>query len=30
MNGDSFRLAQSKRRTRRAKAEPPADGAPQE
>ena len=30
MNGDSFRLAQSKRRTRRARSEPPADGAPQE
>jgi DNA replication protein DnaC len=30
MNGDSFRLAQSKRRARRPKPEPPSDGAPQE
>jgi DNA replication protein DnaC len=30
MNGDSFRLAQSKRRTRRAKSELPTNGAPQE
>ena len=27
MNGDSFRLAHSKRRSRRAKTEPPADGS---
>jgi DNA replication protein DnaC len=30
MNGESFRLAHSKRRTRRARAEPPSDGAPRE
>ena len=30
MNGDSFRLAHSKRRSRRARSEPPSDTAPQE
>ena len=30
MNGDSFRLAHSKRRSRRARSEPPSDAAPQE
>ncbi|WP_441351624.1 helix-turn-helix domain-containing protein [Tardiphaga sp. vice278] len=30
MNGDSFRLADSRRRTRRARPEPPADATPQE
>ena len=30
MNGDSYRLAHSKRRSRRAKPELPADAAPQE
>ena len=30
MNGDSFRLAHSKRRSRRAKTEPPADGISQD
>ena len=30
MNGDSFRLAHSKRRSRRAQSEPPSDAAPQE
>ncbi|QDM25993.1 ATP-binding protein [Tardiphaga sp. vice352] len=30
MNGDSFRLADSRRRSRRARSEPPADAAPQE
>jgi DNA replication protein DnaC len=30
MNGDSFRLAHSKRRSRRARSEPPPDAAPQE
>jgi DNA replication protein DnaC len=30
MNGDSFRLAQSRRRSRRARSEPPSDTAPQE
>jgi DNA replication protein DnaC len=30
MNGDSFRLAHSKRRSRRARSEPPSDVAPQE
>ncbi len=30
MNGDSFRLAQSKRRSRRARLDPPSDEAPQE
>jgi DNA replication protein DnaC len=30
MNGDSFRLAHSKRRSRRPKAEPPHDGSTQE
>jgi DNA replication protein DnaC len=30
MNGDSFRLAQSKRRSRRARLDPPSDAAPQE
>jgi DNA replication protein DnaC len=30
MNGDSFRLAHSKRRSRQARSEPPSDAAPQE
>ena len=30
MNGDSFRLAHSKRRSRRARSEPPSEAAPQE
>nr|WP_302466906.1 ATP-binding protein [Tardiphaga sp. vice304] len=30
MNGDSFRPADSRRRTRRARPEPPADATPQE
>ncbi len=30
MNGDSFRLAHSKRRSRRAQSEPPSDAAPLE
>ena len=30
MNGDSFRLADSKRRSRRTRSEPPSDGAAQE
>ena len=30
MNGDSFRLADSRRRSRRARSEPPSDAAPQE
>ena len=30
MNGDSFRLAQSKRRSRHARSQPPTDAAPQE
>ena len=30
LNGDSFRLAHSKRRSRRARSEPPSDAAPQE
>ena len=30
MNGDSFRLAHSKRRSRRARSEPPSDAAPPE
>ena len=30
MNGDSFRLAHSKRRSRRARSEPPRDAAPQD
>jgi DNA replication protein DnaC len=28
MNGDSFRFAHSKRRSRRARSEPPSDAAP--
>jgi DNA replication protein DnaC len=30
MNGDSYRLAHSKRRPRRPKSEPPPEGAPEE
>ena len=30
MNGDSFRLAHSRRRSRQARSEPPPDAAPQE
>lgn len=30
VNGDSFRLADSRRRLRRAQPEPPSDAAPQE
>src|SRR5471032_624956 len=30
MNGDSFRLAHSKRRSRRIRSDPPSDAAPQE
>ena len=30
MNGDSYRLTHSKRRSRRARSEPPSDAAPQE